>query len=154
MPSGSQARVKPLRIGDIVSVAVWRFGEAYARSRVEDDNWKNEEVRDDGTIVGKDGDKWKVDFDDGESPQAWQCVALTFKSRPTQAERAQDRSSDTSDAEENTHAETPAPDSSDDELPPPDHGDDLGADNTARGGWERDDEYGVDERAKHGFTEH
>jgi hypothetical protein len=44
MPGASQPRLKSLRVGDNVSVAVWRFGEAYARSRVEGNNWENEEV--------------------------------------------------------------------------------------------------------------
>ena len=57
MPAASQARLKPLKIGDIVSVAVWRFGEDYARGRVEDENdWESEEMRDEGVVVGKDSD--------------------------------------------------------------------------------------------------
>ena len=40
-------------------------------------------------------------------------------------------------------------------MPQPDHGENLTAGHTitARADWERDDTYGVDERARHGFTE-
>ena len=149
-----QQRLIALRVLDVVTVAVWRFGEAYARSRCPDENWKNEDVRDEGTIVAKDNDKWKVDFHDGEPVKAWQRVALTFKSRPTQAERATIVSDDSSDAVSNHGAEEPTVDSSDDDIPAPDHGDDVGAGNVAQGTWTRDDTYGVDERAKHGFMEY
>ena len=54
MPPGLQ-RLRPLRLGDTVSVAVWRFGEDYAKTRVEEgQDWKSEDVRDTGKIVGKD----------------------------------------------------------------------------------------------------
>ena len=85
MPAGLQ-RLQALRVGDIVSVAVWRFGDEYAETRVpEDQDLHTEEVRDEGKVVGKDssGTKWLVDFDDPSvDVSAWLRVALRFERRP------------------------------------------------------------------------
>eukprot|EP00965_Chrysotila_dentata_P078197 2578034-Pleurochrysis_carterae.AAC.1 len=74
-----------LKVGDVVSAAVGVFGEEYARSRGARP-WRSEEVRDTGKIVGKKGNVWLVDFEDGNGSVELARKALHFVSRAGQAE--------------------------------------------------------------------
>ena len=160
------APAKQLRIGDCVSVQIRCFGDDYAKDKAGD-RWNNDDERDFGVTTGKDGDRWVVDFQDGEAPMPWKRSVLRFESRPTDlpgasrgtAHIATNDSSDDEEAAATTRAEAPEEDSSADEddavdLPemiPASHGESLGPGTTrAEGDWVRDDHYAFDERAKHG----
>ena len=162
-----------LRIGDIVSVQIACFGQEYAQGKAGE-RWRHPDERDKGTITGKDGDRWFVDFEDGEEVRAWKRSALRFESRAPNAagtsrsnplSRQDDEDSSDEEGESpdagGTHAENDADDSSssdDDEVEVPaailsEHGEGLGPPGAASTGqWVQDDTYGVDERARHGFT--
>lgn len=106
--------------GDVVSVAVGCFGKEYAESRGARP-WSTEAVRDQGTVVGRDGSFWLVRFGDGD--HRFERKALSFESRPSGAEASGcSRSApivtqDDSDEETGgvASAQQPAVDSSDDE---------------------------------------
>eukprot|EP00965_Chrysotila_dentata_P030293 1008265-Pleurochrysis_carterae.AAC.1 len=66
-----------LKLGDVVSAAVGVFGEAYARSRGATP-WTSEFVRDEGIVVGKEGNLWLVGFDDGNGGVQLARKALKF----------------------------------------------------------------------------
>jgi len=56
-----------LRVGDVVSVGCWRYGEQYATGKHGSAAWNartKENFRDEGTISGRVGDKWEVTFSD------------------------------------------------------------------------------------------
>ncbi|KAL1523115.1 hypothetical protein AB1Y20_018072 [Prymnesium parvum] len=61
--AASAAMTTRLALGDTVSVAVGAFGEEYARSRGASP-WRSEHVRDEGKVIGREGNKWKVEFSD------------------------------------------------------------------------------------------
>lgn len=145
MPQATSAR---LQVGDVVSVAVGVFDDGengYARSRGAR-NVQDQSVRDEATVVGKDGGKWKLHFEQDNTDHIFDRKAIHFVRRPAAVDR------ESSSDEDVARPQAPAVDSSDGELPDPDHGDDVGtvdADNE----WTRDDEYGVDARAQAGFME-
>ena len=147
----SQAEKKRLRNGDVVSVAVGVFDDGengYAKSRGAR-NAQDQSVRDEATVVGRDGNKWKLHFQQDDADHCFDRKAIHFVRRPTAA--ALERSS--SDEDEAAVPQTPAADSSDDDaiIPQEDH--EANAEQDDTGNWTRDDDYSVDERAKHGFTD-
>lgn len=160
-----------LQIGDTVSVAVGCFGKSYAESRGARP-WTTETVRDNGTVVGREANMWLVNFGDGE--HRFERKALSFVSHSDAAVPAGRRRAapivDDSDGDEAGEvaaaavAEQPvgptADDSSDEEMAvgAEEHeqsiqGRALLPDARARNEWVRDDDYGVDERAKHGYAD-
>lgn len=158
-----------LRIGDVVSVQIACFGEEYARGKAGE-RWRDADERDQGTIVGRDGERWLIDFEDGEAVQGWKRQAVRFESRAEAAagttrasavQRDDDGSSDEEQQETEQAAQANADSSDEDEdeveMPcifPAEHGEGLGpAGAAAEGQWTRDDVYSVDERARHGFMD-
>ena len=135
-----------LRVGDVVSVAVGVFDDGkngYALSRGAR-SAQDQSVRDEATVIGKDGALWKLHFDQDGTDHTFARTAIKFERRLATVER------ESSSDEEVAHPQAPAVDSSDGELPDPDHNEDAV---DAADAWTRDDHYGVDERAKHGFTD-
>lgn len=147
-----------LKVGDKVSVAVGVFGEDYARSRGANP-WHSEAVRDEGVIVGREDNKWKVKFPDGD--HLFERKALSLEGhgeaaigRSRRAPRNVDDSEDESDGADKQ--DEPAMDSSDEELVVGEAEHDGGTAAVgfqALSGWARDDTYGFDERARHNFTD-
>ena len=72
---------RALKIGDSVSVQIRCFGDAYAKDKAGA-RWNDPDERDIGTVVAKDGDRWRVDFHDEEEPKSWKRATLRFKCRP------------------------------------------------------------------------
>ena len=160
-----------LQKGDIVSAAVYSWGRDYAKSR-GDKGGRSEEIRDEGVVVEAKGPLWVVKFDDDSSQIAWKRNELRFVSRPGAMEpvRASQRSRPQARAaveDSSSEGEQPGPedeaeaahDSSeeDEQEEEPQRGR-VGSANHAMpvqesdGGWVQDDDYSVDERAKHGHT--
>lgn len=151
-----------LSIGDTVTVAVGAFGQEYALSRGARP-WRTESVRDEGVVVERShGNKWAVRFADGQT-HAFERKALALVARGAEhAGRPGRPTRGVSDDEDEERLvqrtpEQPMVDSSDDEagapVGRPDH--DGGRENillAQASEWRRDDEYGVDERARHGYT--
>jgi hypothetical protein len=171
------ARGKLLAIGDTVSVAVRQFGEAYAR-RVAGRAWASDRERCEGLLVDRDGDCWLVEFDDMPEPVKFKRNLLQFVARESSVAGSRadplpaDSSEDEQRAEEpvrprrtKSSAATAAArrrrvvadssagsDSSEEE----EEGSELSADEDEEeeelpDGWRRDDDYSLDERARHGF---
>lgn len=142
-------------------MAVGAFGREYARSRGANP-WHSEAVRDEGIIIlGKVGSNtWNVKFTDGEhrfERKALQLVRRAAAQRDRGAAVTREVDSE-SDAAEQLEEEQPV-DSSDEEESPVGAADHEGAAGgrqvagyTALTQWCRDDDYGMDERAKHGFN--
>eukprot|EP00965_Chrysotila_dentata_P262003 6214437-Pleurochrysis_carterae.AAC.2 len=153
-----------LKLGDTASAPVGAFGKEYALERGARP-WTSENVRDEGVVVGKEGLKRLVDFDDGEGAVLLARKTLHFVRRPAEAPAGATRVSAIiceEDEEEVSAAEQPM-DSDDDDhgedemlLPAPQAGeaehDNGQADGVAGADWKRDDTYGIDERVKHGAT--
>lgn len=152
-----------LAVGDTVSVAVGVFGEEYARSRGASP-WFSEAVRDNGVIIGRDGQKWRMRFADGV--YSFERKALVLEKKAAMAvegagtHRAAARETRASDSDEEepddnaaAQAQQPVLDSSDEDIGPgaPEHegGRAQTAETHDESGWIRDDHYAMDERARH-----
>eukprot|EP00965_Chrysotila_dentata_P085599 2823840-Pleurochrysis_carterae.AAC.1 len=81
-----------LKLGDTVSAPVGAFGKKYAIERGARP-WTSENMRDEGVVVGKEGSKWLVDFDDGEGAVLLATKALHFVRRPADAPAGATRAS-------------------------------------------------------------
>ena len=147
-----------LRVGDVVSVGCWRYGEQYATDKHGSAAWNartKENYRDEGTISGRVGDKWEVTFSDDDSKFTYEKRALVWVRSTGVPEagsgvtRGTALAADSSENEESPPPEAPVVDSSGDEMPQ-----DLAQDLPAHAGdWTRDDTAPVDQRAKAGFTD-
>ncbi|KAL1530775.1 hypothetical protein AB1Y20_001673 [Prymnesium parvum] len=155
--AASAAMTTRLALGDTVSVAVGAFGEEYARSRGASP-WRSEHVRDEGKVIGREGNKWKVEFSD--AVHLFDRKALWFVCRQEAGDtqtvgRRRAFAREAEDSEDEQHDGEAEADSSDEDTGPgaPEHeGGRAQIETTAEGEWRRDDHYGVDERARHGFT--
>lgn len=81
-PSVHLDKTTRLQSGDTVMVAVGVFGKDYAVSRGASP-WTSEEVRDEGQVIGRENNKWKVKFADGE--HLFDRKALAFEGRAAPA---------------------------------------------------------------------
>lgn len=156
-----------IKVGDTVSVAVSAFGEEYARSRGANP-WHSKSVRDEGEVIGRENNKWKVRFTDGEHLFERKALSLVKQredtaeaSAPGRSRRAAVHVSDSDNESENQAPQAPLVDSSDEEqagvgaVGEPDHDGGAGvqAFQSVDNDWRRDDTYGFDERSRHNFTD-
>lgn len=153
-----------LAVGDVVSVAVGAFGEEYARAR-NAVPWRSEAVRDEGVVVGRRNSLWVVKFADGAQHE-FERKALSYVERPADVRQQVGRRRATardvtaeegSDEEDARQPQAPVLDSSEEDegIGEADHegANGVGNDVRPRSDWVRDDSYGIDERARHGFTD-
>lgn len=165
MPPHTQLdKTTRLQLGDHVSVAVAVFGESYARERGANP-WHTEAVRDEGYVIGSNGSKWLIEFDDGEFSFDRRAISLISRPRAAPERAVSSRRSavvvSNSDEEDEgvDEPQEPVPDSSEDEDWGAGEADHEGGEipvvmfRGVDGAWRRDDSYGFDERARHNFTD-
>ena len=160
-----------LAIGDVVSVAVRQFGEEYAR-RIAGRAWASEKQRCEGLVVDKDGANWLVEFSDMDEPVALKRHLLELVRRggegrarpgdrnaPLQADSSSDEEALEGGQRQQRHQPSGDAPTSADTNPDESEGSDLSSDaaeedeeGAAEGEWTREDNFCMDERARHSLT--
>ena len=155
------AAKKALKVADTVSVKATVFGIDWAKQTYPTE-WHLRRLE--GTVVGKDGAKWRLEFPDDESGTPFEIKLargdITFVSRPTEPAPVHVEAAD-EDSEDEEQPEAPLADSSDDDDDDDnDHFFNEEPDHTVKTGkkadaaidisnaWVRDDAFCQDQRAK------